>query len=162
MRGGGPRGRGFIMKRLADHDIKILNSLIGTTLDSADGYSQAAMSAADARHKELFQEWAKDRRQAVLELQSQLQVLGGIPYDQGALPGSGRMFLNLLDSITRGDESVMSEVERGEHLIKEMYEEALDDEVLSSDVRTAVVRAYGAVKSGHDRTRDLRHSLQRR
>ena len=120
------------------------------------------MSAADARHRQLFQEWAKDRREVVLELQSQLQVLGGIPYDQGSFPASAGMFLNLRESITRGDESVVSEVERGEHLIKEMYEEALDDEVLSSDVRIAVVRAYGAVKSGHDRARDLRHSLQRR
>jgi uncharacterized protein (TIGR02284 family) len=150
------------MKRLADHDIKILNSLIGTTLDSADGYSQAALSAADRRHKELFQEWANDRRQVVRELQSQLRVLGGTPYGGGSLPGAIRMFLNLRDSVTRGDESVVREVERGEDFIKEMYEEALDDEVLSSDVRPAVVRAYGAVKSGHDRTRDLKHSLQRR
>ena len=149
------------MSRPADHDIKILNSLIGTTLDSADGYTQAALSATDAQRKELFLEWAHDRRQVVLELQSQVRVLGGQPYALVPTLGEG-LFVRLQESVRRGDESVVSEVERGEGLIQEMYEEALDDEELSADVRYAVFRAFGAVKSGHDRTRDLMHSMQRR
>jgi uncharacterized protein (TIGR02284 family) len=148
------------MNRPADHAIRILNSLIETTLDSADGYSQAATSAADARHKELFQEWANDRRQVATELKSQLLVLGGTPdHDGSALVAGHRMFLKLLDSVTRGDESVVDEIKRGEDFIQSTYEEALDDEELSMDVRNSVIRAYSSVKSGHDRARDLKHSL---
>lgn len=151
------------MKRPADHDIKILNSLIETTLDSADGYNQAANSAADTRYKQLFEEWANDRRHVVEELQSQVRVLGGRPDDDGSVLAAGhRMFLKLRDSVTQGDESVVDEVERGEDFIKAKYEEALEDEELSAEVRNAVVRAYGSVKTGHDRARDLKHSVHRR
>ena len=52
-------------------------------------------------------------------------------------------------------------MERGEDFIQAKYEEALGDEELSSDVRNAVIRAYSSVKSGHDRARDLKHSLHR-
>ena len=151
------------MNRPADHAIRILNSLIETTLDSADGYSQAATSAADERHKELFQEWANDRRQVATELKSQLLVLGGTPDHAGSALAAGyRMFLKLVDSVTRGDESVVDEIKRGEDFIQSTYEEALDDEELSMDVRNSVIRAYSSVKSGHDRARDLKHSLLRR
>jgi uncharacterized protein (TIGR02284 family) len=151
------------MQRPADHDIKILNSLIETTLDSAESYSQAATSAADERQKELFQEWANDRRRVVTELRSQVRVLGGAPGADGSvLEEDRRMVLRLRDSLTRGYDWVVREVERGEDFIRSMYEEALDDEELSSDVRISVVRAYGSVKSGDDRARDLKHSLQRR
>jgi uncharacterized protein (TIGR02284 family) len=144
------------MQRRADHDIKILNSLIETTLDSADGYSRVATSAADARQRELFQEWANDRRQVVTELQSQVRVLGGKP-DADSVPAAAqRMFLKLLDRLSQGDESIVAEVERGEDFMQEKYEEALGDEELSCDVRNAVVRAFSSVKSGHDRARDLR------
>ena len=152
------------MTRPADHDIKILNSLIETTLDSAEGYRQAATSAADAHHKELFQEWANDRRRVATELQSQARVLGGAAADVDGwvLPAGDRMVSRLRDSVTRGDDSVVHEVERGEDFIRAMYEEALDDEELSCDVRTAVVHAYGAVVSDDARARDLKYSLQRR
>jgi uncharacterized protein (TIGR02284 family) len=151
------------MQRPADHDIKILNTLIGTTLDSADGYRQAALRASDARYRELFQAWANDRRRVVTELQSQLRVLGGTPDSEDAvLAAAERLFLTLRDSITRGDESVVSAVERGEGFIQKMYEEALDDEELSSYVRNAVIRAYGSVKAGDDWTRALKYSMQLR
>ena len=91
------------MKRLADHDIKILNSLIGTTLDSADGYSQAAMSAADERHRDLFREWANDRRRVVMDLQSQMRVLGAAPDEDDLLPGGPD-----IDAIAEEDEDSTS------------------------------------------------------
>jgi uncharacterized protein (TIGR02284 family) len=72
------------------------------------------------------------------------------------------MVSRLRDSATRGDDSVVHEVERSEDFIRAVYEEALDDEELSGDVRTAVVHAYGEVVSDDARARDLKYSLQRR
>lgn len=146
----------------SDHDIKVLNSLIETTLDSADGYSQAAGRATGSRYKDMFQQWANERRQIVTDLQSEVRTLGGEPEDDGSMLAAGhRMFLKLRDSVTRDDDSVVDEVERGEDFIKAKYEEALDDEELSDAARHAVMRAYGSVKSGHDQARHLKHSLSR-
>lgn len=144
------------------HDIKVLNSLIETTLDSADGYGQAAERASNTSYKNLFQQWSTERRQVVNDLQGQVRVLGGTPDTDGSTLAAGhRMFLKLRDSVTKNDESVIDEVERGEDFIKAKYETALEDEELSAQVRDALVRAYGSIKSGHDQARNLKHSFKR-
>jgi uncharacterized protein (TIGR02284 family) len=144
------------------HDIKVLNSLIETTLDSADGYGQAAERASNTSYKNLFSQWSTERRQVVNDLQGQVRVLGGTPDDDGSTLAAGhRMFLKLRDSVTKSDESVIDEVERGEDFIKAKYEEALEDDELSASVKDAVVRAYSSIKSGHDQARDLKHSFKR-
>jgi uncharacterized protein (TIGR02284 family) len=146
-----------------NHDIKILNTLIETTLDSADGYKQAASNAKNAQYKDLFQQWASDRREVVTELQSEVRSLGGDPEDDGSVLAAGhRAFLKLRDTVTGDDTSVVDEVERGEDFIKAKYEEAIEDDELSSEVRNAVIRAYDSVKSGHDQARDLKRMLHRR
>lgn len=144
----------------AEHDIDVLNTLIETTLDSADGYSQAATKAKQSAYKDVFIRWADDRRQVVTQLQGQVRRLGGTPEDDGSVLAAGhRMFLKLRDSVTGSDESVIDEVERGEDFIKAKYEAALEDEDLSPEVRDAVVQAYTSVKSGHDQARDLKRKV---
>ena len=51
------------------HAVKVLNSLIETTLDSANGYREAAENAPDGQLRTLFSERALRRE----ELASQLQ-----------------------------------------------------------------------------------------
>ena len=144
------------------HDIKVLNSLIETTLDSADGYGQAAERASNTSYKNLFQQWSTERRGVVNELQSQVRTLGGDPETDGSTLAAGhRMFLKLRDTVTKDDESVVDEVERGEDFTKAKYEAAIEDEELSAQVRDAVVRAYGSIKAGHDQARNLKHSFKR-
>jgi uncharacterized protein (TIGR02284 family) len=67
----------------------------------------------------------------------------------------------LRDHLQKGDESVIKEVERGEDFLKAKYEDALEDEELSPEVREAVIRAYGSVKAGHDQASQLKHSFKR-
>jgi uncharacterized protein (TIGR02284 family) len=146
-----------------NHDIKVLNSLIETTLDSADGYREAAEKTADSSHKTLFQQWATERRRVVNDLQGQVRVLGGTPDEDGSILAAGhRVFLKLRDSVTKGDDSVVDEVERGEDFIKAKFEEVLEDEELSASVRDVVVRAYSSVKTGHDQARDLKRAVHKR
>jgi uncharacterized protein (TIGR02284 family) len=143
------------------HDIKVLNELITTTLDSADGYSEAAKDADNPTFKNLFSQWATERRRVVNELQEQVRVLGGKPEDDGSVLASAhRMFLNVRDSLSKGDKGVVEEVERGEDYIKEKYEDALDDDDLSVSLRPILNRAYESVITGHDQARDLKRSYQ--
>lgn len=142
------------------HDIKVLNSLIETTLDSADGYREAAEKTEVASHRDMFQRWATDRRQVVTALQGQVRTLGGKPDEDGSILGAThRVFLKVRDSISKGDDSVVDEVERGEDFIKAKFEDAMEDKELSASVRDVVVKAYSSVKAGHDQARDLKRAV---
>jgi uncharacterized protein (TIGR02284 family) len=141
------------------HDIKVLNELIVTTLDSVEGYEEAAKDAYNPTFKSLFSQWSNERREIVRALQNQVRTLGGNPDDDGStLAAAHRVFLNLRDSFSKGDKSVVEEVERGEDYIMEKYEDALDDDDLSESVRPIVNQAYASVLRGHDQARDLKHA----
>ena len=143
------------------HDIKVLNDLITTTLDSADGYSEAAKDAKNPAFKDLFGQWAEHRRQVVGELQEKVRTLGGQPEDDGSILASAhRAFLSIRDSLSKGDKSVVEEVERGEDFIKNKYEAALQDDELSEEVRPVLGRAYDSVIEGHAQARTLKQRYE--
>lgn len=146
------------------HDIRTLNSLIATTIDSIDGYTEAAKDADNSRYVQMFNSRASERRQAANVLQSEVTRLGGTPEDDGtALAGAHRMFLNLKSAVTgQDDQAIVNEVERGEDHIKAKYEDALKDNDLSPETRSAIGQAWTSVRAGHDEMRDLKHALQGR
>src|SRR5215471_2936848 len=111
------------MNTLSTHEIKVLNSLITTTLDSAKGYDAAAKDAKNPAFKSLFARWAEERKQMASELQREVRTLGGRPEADGSMLGSAhRIFLSVRDAMSKGDKSVVDEVERGEDFIKGKYE----------------------------------------
>ena len=69
----------------SDHDTKILNSLITTTIDSALGFERAAEDAKAGNFVALFRDFAGQRRRVVAELQQSVRALGGTPDDDGSL-----------------------------------------------------------------------------
>ncbi|KQV56213.1 MULTISPECIES: PA2169 family four-helix-bundle protein [unclassified Caulobacter] len=143
-----------------DH-IKLVNGLLKTTIDSADGYAEAAKDAESARYKDLFERRAQERRSVASELEEEVRRLGGDPKDDGtALAAAHRAFLNLKDAVTKGDEAVINEVEAGEDFIKEKYEKALKDTDVDPQTRATIERAWTSVKSGHDQMRDIKHMLK--
>ena len=143
-----------------DHDISVLNDLIATTLDSADGYTEAAKEADNGRFGAMFTARAAERRQVATSLQGVVATLGGEPEDDGTiLAKAHRMFTGLRNSISGGDTVVVDEVERGEDHIKAKFEDAMKDAELSQPTRSAIEQAYGSVRAGHDQMRDLKHSL---
>ncbi|MDQ3140459.1 MAG: PA2169 family four-helix-bundle protein [Pseudomonadota bacterium] len=144
------------------HDIRTLNSLIATTIDSIDGYSESATAAESSRFAEMFNDRAAERRSVLTTLQAEVGRLGGNPEDDGtALAAAHRGFVNLKASVTGSDDkAVINEVERGEDHIKAKYEDALADNDLSPQTKTVIQQAYTSVKQGHDQMRDLKHSME--
>lgn len=144
-----------------EQSVSILNSLITTTIDSADGFERAAEDASAARFAEMFREFAHERRGCVALLQDTVRSLGGEPNDDGSFTaGVHRRWLDLRDALSGGgDRAIIEEVERGEDHIKSKYEEALADASLDTRTRTAVEEAYQSVRAGHDRASELKHGL---
>jgi len=148
------------MSSVNDRHIAVLNGLIETTLDSADGYKEAANSAKNPAFKTLFERRSMERHQLTAELQAEVRRLGGEPADDGTtLAAAHRMFLNLKNAVTGSDESVVNEVEAGEDHIKAKFEDALAGGDLPAPVRETVTRVYARVKEGHDQMSGLKHSL---
>ena len=145
----------------ASHDIRVLNSLIETTLDSADGYREAAKETNNPGFRRMFEERSFERQQVTTDLQSVVRTLGAEPEDDGSiLAAAHRAFLDVKHAVLRDEQAVVNSVENGEDFIKAKYEDALKDQELSPAAREAVDRAYASVRSGHDQMRDLKHSLE--
>lgn len=144
------------------YDIRTLNGLIGTTIDSIDGYSESAKDAQGNRFAEMFNKRAGERRQLVSQLQAVVARLGGNPEDDGtALAAAHRGFVGLKAAVTgQDDAAIIAEVERGEDHIKAKFEAALADEELGMEAKTAIQQAYTSVRAGHDQIRDLKRSLE--
>ena len=143
------------------HDIRTLNGLIATTIDSVDGYRTSASDVENPRFAELFTARASERSSVAEQLRGEVKRLGGNPEDDGTILAAGhRAFVNLKSAVTgRDDQAIVNEVERGEDHIKAKFEDALKDNSLAPESRTAIEAAYGSVKSGHDEMRDLKHNL---
>ena len=145
-----------------DHDISILNSLITTTIDSANGFERSAEDAENGRFVEMFREFSQERRQVIGRLQERVRTLGGTANDDGSLKGDlHRRWVDLRDAISRGgDQEISEEVERGEDYLKGKYDAALADNELGPDTMAAIREAYQSVRAGHDRASALKHSMQ--
>jgi len=143
------------------HDIHVLNSLIETTLDSADGYREAAKETERPNFRTLFEARSFERQQVASDLQGTVRSLGGEPEDDGSmLAKAHRAFLDIKHSLLRDEQAVVNSVENGEDFIKGKFESALEDSSVSATTRETIRRAYATVKDGHDQMRDLKHSLE--
>ena len=147
----------------SDHDIKILNSLITTTIDSANGFERSAEDAKAGTFVALFRDFAEQRRRVVTELQQIVRGLGGEPNDDGSLKADlHRRWVDLRAALSGGggDKAIVAEVERGEDYLKGKYDEALADTELSETAREAIRTAYQSVRAGHDTASALKHRME--
>ena len=143
------------------HDIKVLNGLIETTLDSADGYREAAEQTQDPHYRTLFERRSVERQAVVEDLSTAVRGLGGDPESHGSiLAKAHRAFLDLKHALLRNDDSVVGSIESGEGFIAAKFDKALQDTHISATTRETIRRAYAAVKAEHDQMEALKHSLE--
>lgn len=149
------------MANANEHAVDVLNSLIETTLDSANGYRHAAENATSPQYKTMFSERAERRLDLSRKLQQEVRTFGGEPKeDQSALGKAHNKWVDLKNAVTgQDDKAVINEVERGEDVIKDKYEKAMRDDKLPAGAREAVSQAYASIKSDHDEVSRLKHRL---
>jgi len=155
------RSPGATEPRADSGDTTTLNTLIGTLVDSIDGYQKAAAETSNSRYAEMFNARARERQQAVTRLQATVARLGGNPEDDGTTAGAAhRGWINLKQAVLgNDDEAIVNEVERGEDYLKEKFEAALRHTDLPAEARAAVEEAWTSVKSGHDEMSALKHAI---
>lgn len=142
-------------------DTTTLNTLIGTLIDSVEGYRKAAADTENSRFAEMFNARAGERQQAVTTLQAAVSRMGGNPEDDGTTAGAlHRGWINLKEAVVgNDDEAIVNEVERGEDYLKEKFETAMKHKDLPAEARAAVEQAWTSVKAGHDEMSRLKHAI---
>ena len=143
------------------HDIHVLNSLIQTSIDSADGYREASTGAEDFRRRDLFGRRSFERRQVAEELQSTVRALGGDPAADGSiLAKAQRAFADVKHALMRDDAGMIGAVDTAEETLRARFEKALEDSQISATTRETIRRAFTRVSEGREEVHDLRHSLE--
>lgn len=145
-----------------EHAVKVLNSLIETTLDSANGYKEAAENAQSTEYRTMFEERASRRMDLTRQLQQEVRSFGGEPEtDQSMMGKAHNKFVDLKNALTGGssDKAVINEVERGEDMIKAKYEKAVNDTDLPVDVRQRLTEVYQSIRADHDEISRIKHQL---
>ncbi|MBI1406005.1 MAG: PA2169 family four-helix-bundle protein [Caulobacter sp.] len=145
-----------------DHAVKLLNSLIETTLDSANGYKEAAENVESSQYRDMFAERSARRMDLTRRLQAEVRTFGGEPEDDQSLAGKlHNKFVDLKTALTGGpdDKAVIDEVERGEDVIKAKYEKASQDDELPRELRLVIADAYRSVKQDHDDISRIKHAM---
>ncbi len=147
-----------------DHSTEIttLNTLTATLIDSVTGYENSAKHVEGEKFREIFNQRADERQQAVEQLRGEVRRLGGDTEDAGSFLGSmHQRFEDLKAAITGNDDkAIINEVERGEDYLKEKFETALNSDTLSSESRTAVEQVFQSVRAGHDQMSQLKHGME--
>ena len=149
------------MQASQEHAVKVLNSLIETTLDSANGYKEAAENAQEGQLKTMFAERSRRRLDLSHELQHEVRSFGGEPEDDQSMLGKAHnKFVDLKNALTGGSQkAVIDEVERGEDVIKAKFEKAMRDDELPANARELVARAYESIRRDHDEISALKRSM---
>jgi uncharacterized protein (TIGR02284 family) len=142
--------------------LTVLKTLTDTLADSVNGYRDAAENVESAEFRQLFTRLGDERNQALSDLTAEVTRLGGSADRDGSTLGYlHQRWLDLKASVTgRDDKAIIDEVERGEDYLKEKFETALNADSLDVATRAPIERAYASVRQGHDRVRDLKHSLE--
>lgn len=145
-----------------EHAVKVLNDLIETTIDSAQGYREAAEDAQDRQLRTMFSDRSRRRMDLTRELQEEVRTFGGEPEDEQSLLGKAHnKFVHLKKALAGGSQkAIIDEVERGEDHIRDKFEDALKDQDLPADARELVSRAYETIRADHDEISRMKRSMQ--
>ena len=149
------------MQASNERAVKVLNSLIETTLDSANGYRDAADATDNPEFKTMFAARSAKRLELTRQLQQEVRSFGGKPEDDQSVLGKvHNKFTELKAKVTgSSDKSVIDEVERGEDVIKAKFEKAKEQEDLPPSARQVVTTAYASIRADHDEISRLKREL---
>jgi uncharacterized protein (TIGR02284 family) len=144
------------MASINDTAISVLNELIETSKDGANGFRAAAEAVQRPDAKALFTSRVPIIERAAAELQAEVRRLGGDAETTGSVAASlHRGWIGLKAAVTgKDDAAIITECERGEQLAVTKYEDALEKD-LPADVRAVVERQYRGTVQNLEKVRAL-------
>jgi len=150
------------MAKTDPHAVEVLNGLLQSALDSADGFRKAADLVRNPAFKALFTERAGVRDGLGGEIEAEVRSFGGEPVAGGSvLAGAHRAFVQVRDLIAHGsDKAVVEEVARAEDYLRLRFDAAAADALLPAPAHDLAARAGQALKAEHAEIVTLRDQFR--
>jgi uncharacterized protein (TIGR02284 family) len=138
---------------------EVLNHLIETCRDAERGFEHAADLVETAVLKTLFQTMAAERAAFARELEPHAERLGGPAAAEGTpVAGWHRRWMDLKSRIRpHDDHTVLTEVERGDAVSLQAYDEAING-VLPVSMRELIEQQRDALTKSHEALVALRNA----
>ena len=135
----------------------VLNDLVATSRDGANGFHTCAEGAKDPMLKVYFVTRTQDCNEAVRALNVEVLHHGGTPSEHGSAEGLlRRAWINIRTVVASNDDlAVLEECERAEDAALADYRKALQED-LPAHVKLLVQKQCDGAKANHDRVRKLR------
>ena len=150
------------MKLTDDTALALLQTLLKTAADSAEGYATAAHDVEDPALLQLFGEYRDTRLKLAEALAERIRKLRETPEEAPTLVGA--LHRRWIDVKAGGaeniNEAVLAEVERGEALAVDAYRQALKERDIDAATRKLIEQQYEIVQAAHDRVRQLHERMK--
>lgn len=131
-------------------EVSEINTLIGYTLDSAEGYKEGAEDQEEGRYGEIFTQLSQARFELVRQLQAQVKVMGSDPEDDSTILGALHRRWTFLKSVsTEGDQALLDSLENGEKYLRDQYDEVLQKD-LTVETRHLLEAARQKIVEGYE------------
>lgn len=138
--------------------VSVLNELVQTCEDGAEGYKKAAQDVEESSLKTLFTGYSSQRAKFAAELRSGVEAQGGKPEHSGHAAGSlHRGWMAIKEVVGNKDKAIIDECEAGEDAAMKAYKEAFQKN-LPGAAGELVNRQYAAIQEAHNKLRTLKHS----
>ncbi len=127
-----------------------LKDIAELLIDSRKGYQEAAERVEAPHLKQLLTKLSSERSPLVNEIESQLRMFGedAMPKD-GTMKGDlHRAWIDIRDSLSgSSNANVLNECERGEKYLLERYDEYINDQDVSANVKSMLNQQRSKVQS---------------
>jgi len=126
-----------------------LNGLLTKNYDSEAGYKNALSNSSSPTLKSFFKKKVDQRYQFGHEIKELIKGLGGVPEKGTSVPGSiHRTWIDFKTALSfDNEEAILEECERGESYCLEQYNDFLNNNALTAEVRAAITSQRDKVAS---------------
>lgn len=146
---------------MLEFDTKVIEDLIETLEDGRKGFNEAAEKLREGGHSQLadeMSEFSNQRARFSSELRTLAVSAGAEIEEEGSAAGAlHRGWMDVKAALTGDDpHAVLAAAETGEDHAVEEFEDALEAEGLTGEIRDLISQQAGEVRRAHDRVRGLR------
>ncbi len=145
-----------------EDQVKLINDLVILNNDRIEGYDLASAETTDLGLRKLFEQYAKQSRDNVIVLASEIGKLGSVAATHTTTSGKFfRAWMEIKTALTaKNEKGVLESCEYGEDVILEAYKDALDSDItLSSDLKEIVVKQKDELETAHDTIKKMRDTV---
>ncbi|QJB70279.1 ferritin-like domain-containing protein [Parasphingorhabdus halotolerans] len=131
-----------------ENSTKILNNVLETLIDSAEGYEKAAEVADRDTFKQFFTRRAISRRAMAASVRNEIVGLGGKPEADGTILASAhRVFMKLSAAVQDNDEAAIEAVDTGEEHLRKKMDDAMENDDLLAAGKAVLGKFLGELRA---------------